>query len=185
MDDTVGCQAGQFFTGYTFHGFRAPIRTYIREYLCTIGQQVSEQHCYTVTSIVFGSHYECFTNTVPVERSVEQCFRIVTVRIKVCPLALSLEAGSDSIVSQSFFLESHFFQFRVSGHQVTHDDHHLHDKFPISIFLFAVFAFLRAVLEVFSFIYFAVFFSPCHCFGIFFVVIDTFFHAADDFRQVN
>ena len=28
-------------------------------------------------------------------------------------------------------------------------------------------------------------FCPCHCFFIFFVVIDTFFHAADDFCQVD
>ena len=28
----------QFFAGYTFHSFGAPVSTYIREYLSTVGQ---------------------------------------------------------------------------------------------------------------------------------------------------
>ena len=38
VDNTVGGQPCQFFAGYTFHSFGAPVSTYIREYLSTVGQ---------------------------------------------------------------------------------------------------------------------------------------------------
>ena len=145
---------------------------------------MSEQHSYAVAGIVLGSYDKCFTDTVPVKRSIEQSFRIVTVRIEVCPLALSLETGCNGIVSQGFFLESHFFQFGISGHQVAHDNRHLYNEFPISIFLFTGFTFFRTVLEVFTFVCLAIFFSPGHGFGVFFVVIDAFVHSTDDFCEV-
>ena len=67
VDNTVGGQPCQFFAGYTFHSFRAPVSTDVREDLCAVGQQMAEEHSHAVASIVFGSHNVSFTQTVPVE----------------------------------------------------------------------------------------------------------------------
>ena len=67
MNNTISSHTCQFLTRNTFHSLRTPISTYIRENLCTIRQQMTEQHSYTITSIILSGHYICFTNTIPVE----------------------------------------------------------------------------------------------------------------------
>ena len=98
MDNTIGSQSGQFFTRDTFYGFRTPISTYIGEDLCPVGEQVTEKHSHPIASIIFRSHDICFPNAIPVEGCIQLGFRIVSVRVKVSPLALSLETGSYRIM---------------------------------------------------------------------------------------
>ena len=183
MDNTILCQSGQFLTGHTFHCFRAPIGTYVRENLCTVSQQMAEEHSYSVAGIIFSSQYVSFTNTVPVERSIQQGFREVTVRVEVRPLTLSLETSRNSIVTKCFFLESHFLQLRITFHQVAHDNGHLHNEIPVGIF-FRTCLSLGFYIEILSFVFLAIFFSPSHRFGVFFLIVNSFRHTANDFRQI-
>ena len=146
---------------------------------------MAEEHGHAVAGIVLGSHHIGFTDAVPVERGIEQRFGIIAVGIEVGPLTLSLEAGGNGIVAQRLFLEAHLTQLGVALHQVAHDDHHLHDKFPVGILLFAGLALLGTILEVLAFVHLAIFLGPGHCLGIFFLVVDALRHAADDFGQVD
>ena len=183
MDNTILCQSGQLLTSHTFHSFRAPISTYVRENLCTISQQMAEEHSYSVAGIIFSSQYVSFTNTVPVERSIQQGFREVTVRVEVRPLTLSLETSRNSIVTKCFFLESHFLQLRITFHQIAHDNGHLHNEIPVSIF-FRTCLSLGFYIEILSFVFLAIFFSPSHRFGVFFLIVNSFSHTTNDFCQI-
>ena len=183
MDNTISCQTGQFFTRNTFHSFRTPICTHVREYLCTVCQQMAEEHGYTVAGIIFSSYYVCFTDAVPVKRSIQQSFGVVTIRIKIRPLALSLETGGNGIVSKCFFLESHFTKFRIALHKVAHNDSHLHNEFPIFVFLLTSLG-LCGDIEILALIFLAILFCPCHGFSELFLIIDTFSHTTDNFSQV-
>ena len=118
---------------------------------------MAEQHGHAVAGIVLGSHHIGFTDAVPVERGIEQRFGIIAVGIEVGPLALSLEAGGNGIVSQRLFLEAHLTQLGVAPHQVAHDNHHLHDELPVGILLFAGLALLGTILEVLAFVHLAIF----------------------------
>ena len=144
---------------------------------------MSEQHCNTIASIVFSSHYISLANTVPVERSVEQSLREVSVRIEVGPLALSLETGGYRIMSKGLFLESKFSQFGITGHQVTHDYSLLDNEFPVFVFLFASLYLFRNII-VMAFVLLAVFLCPCHSLFKLIFVIDTLCHATDNFSKV-
>ena len=183
MDNAISCQTGQFFTRNTFHCFRTPICTHVREYLCTVCQQMAEEHGYAVAGIIFSSYYVCFTDTVPVKRSIQQSFGVVTIRIKIRPLALSLETGGNGIVSKCLFLESHFAKFRITLYQVAHDKSHLHNKLPIFVFLLTGLG-LCGDIEILALIFLAILFCPCHRFSKLFFIIDTFSHATDNFSQV-
>ena len=59
------------------------------------------------------------------------------------------------------------------------------NEFPVGILLLAGLALFGAVLEVLALIALAIFFGPCHSLGIFLVVIDAFFHAAEQLGFVN
>ena len=87
-------------------------------------------------------------------------------------------------MTDCFFEETHFAEFGIALHQVAHDEGHLYYKFPVGILASAVLLFFGAVL-VPALIYLTIFFSPRHCLGILFVVVNTFFHAAKDFRFVH
>ena len=184
MDHTACSETCQFLASYTLHSFRAPVCTNVREHLSATSQQLTEQHCHSVASIVFSSNYICFADTVPVECTTHQRFSKVTVWLPVSPLALALETGCDSVVADCFFQESLFAEFRVALHQVANDESHLHYEFPVSILTCAVFLLFRTVL-VPTFVHLAPLFSPSHCLFVFFVVVDTFFHTAEDFCFVH
>ena len=85
---------------------------------------------------------------------------------------------------QSLFLKSEFFQFRVSLHQIAHDDCHFHNELPVLIFLCTGLRFFRYI-KVIALILFAVFFSPSHCLGILFLIIDSFGHTTNNLCQIN
>ena len=71
------------------------------------------------------------------KRRIQDCFREITIGHVVCPLSLSLETTGNSVVPHSFFLESHFCQFRIADHQVTEYQSHLHYVLPTFVFLLA------------------------------------------------
>ena len=179
MNHTACSKSSQFLTSDALHSFRAPICTNVREHLSTTSHQIAKQHSYSVASIILCSQYVCLANTVPVECTTHQCFCEVAIRLPVCPLALSLETASYCIVADSFFFVAHLEQFRIALHQVAHDQGHFHHKLPVGILLFACLLTVLAVL-VPAFVCLTIFLGPCHRLFVFFVVIDTFFHTAQD-----
>ena len=146
---------------------------------------MAEEHGYAVAGIVFSGEHERLADTVPVEVGVVKCLCIVAIGIEVGPLALTLESSGDCIVAECFLFEAHFLELGVAYHEVAHDDGHLHHEFPVGIFLLAGLALFGTVLEVIALVALGVSLGPCHCALILLVVVDTFGHAADDFREVN
>ena len=69
-------------------------------------------------------------------------------------------------------------------HQVTHDDSHLHDEFPVSILLLTGLC-LFIVSDVLTLIAHTVLAGPCHSLLVLHRVVDTLSHTADDFCKVN
>ena len=69
-------------------------------------------------------------------------------------------------------------------HKIHDDQRHLHDKFPICIFLGASLLFFRAVF-VPAFVDFTVFLYPSHRFLKFFGVVNTFVHPAQNLYFVH
>jgi len=99
----------------------------------------------------------------------------------VCPLTLSLKTGRNSIVSERFFLEAHFEQFGVTNHQIAHDDSHLHDIFPQSVFFGACFLYFRFIC-VRAFL--AVCLRPRKSLRILRLIVYPFVHAADNLCHI-
>ena len=171
-------------SGDALNSFGTPVGTYVGKYLSCIRNQFSEQHCYAVQRVVFSCHNECFANTVPVERSIQYCFGKVTVWHKVGPLALSLKSSRNGVMSQCFFLKTQITKFRISNHQVAHNDGHFYNKFPFFIKLFARFLFVGFV-GIFTFVRFAILLGPFDCFFEFFRIKNVQLYAAVDFTHVD
>ncbi len=184
MDYAAGGTSGQLTSGHTPDGFRTPVGAHVGEDLRGVGEQMAEQHGHTVERIVFRGHDIGLTYAVPVERSVEQSFGEVAVGIEVGPLTLALESGQQSVVAESFFLESGFEQTWVALHQVAHDHGHLHHKLPVAVLGGAGFLLFRDV-DVLAFVHLAVLFGPCHGAGEFLFIVYAFGHTAHDLGHVH
>ena len=171
------CLSFQLIAACRFlHCLRAPVCTNVCKNLRGIGKQLVEQHSKAVEYIVLGREDIGLSCSVPVKGGVEHCFRIVTVGIEVCPLSLSLEAGSDGIVANLFFFAA-LRQIVVSVHQVLDDAHHLYNEFPVRILcVAALLQLFRILVKAFN----TFFFCPCKRLLIFSLIIDAFCHTADD-----
>ncbi len=97
---------------------------------------------------------------------------------------LALESGQQSVVAESFFLESGFEQTWVALHQVAHDHGHLHHKLPVAVLGGAGFLLFRDV-DVLAFVHLAVLFGPCHGAGEFLFIVYAFGHTAHDLSHVH
>ena len=185
VDNAAGGAAFEFQARHALHGFWAPIGAHVAEYLCAPREQVAEKHGHAVERIVLGGKRERLAAAVPVERRVEQRLGEVAVGVKVCPLALPLEACGNGVVPQRLLLEPEFFEFRVAQHEVAHDERHLHHKFPVAVLFLARLTLFGAVFEVVAFVGHAVLFRPGIGACIFFGVVDALGHAADNFGEVD
>ena len=144
-----------------------------------------EEHSHAVACVVLGSECDRLAQTVPIERGVHECFRIVAVRVEVGPLALALETACDGVVSDSLLLIAELGETRVAVHEVLHDDHHLHDELPVLVLLLACLCLLGAVSDVLALVGHAVLACPLHSLLKLYVVVDAFCHAADDLGEVD
>ncbi len=162
--------------GRFLHCLRTPVCTNIGKNLRRIGKQFIKEHSKAVEHIVLSRQDIGLSCSVPVKGGIEHCFRIVAVRIEVCPLSLSLEAGSDGIVANLFFFAA-FRQIVISVHQVFDDAHHLYNEFPVRILcVAALLQLFRILVKAFD----TFFFCPCKRLLIFCLIIDAFCHTADD-----
>ena len=87
-------------------------------------------------------------------------------------------------MADSLFRITQLAELGIALHKVAHDERHLHNEFPIGILAGAVLLLFGAIL-IPTFVHLAIFFSPSHRLGIFFVVVNTFFHAAKNFCFVH
>ena len=163
----------------------APVCADIGEHLAAAGQQMAEKHRNTVASVILGGQDECFADAVPVERSVHQRLGIVSVRLPVGPLTLSLETAGDGIVAERLFLEAHLAQTGITLHKVADNECHLDDEFPVGVLLLACFLLLGTILEILALIGLAVFFCPGHSLGILLMIVDSFIHATQNLCLVD
>ena len=184
MNHTARSQTCQFLASYTLYSLGAPVCTNVGEHLAATGQQLAEEHCHGIACIVFGSNNISLADTVPVEGAAKQSLGEVTVGLPVGPLTLSLETCRNSIVADSLFLEAHLAELGIAQHQVANDEGHLHYKFPVGILACTVLLLLGTVF-VPTLVHLTVFLCPSHSLGILLVVVDTLFHAAEDFCLVH
>ena len=184
VNHTVGGNTFKFLSGHTLHGLGTPVGTYIGEHLCLLREQVHEEHGHTVEGIVLSGYDDGLAAAVPVETGVEQGFAEVTVGLPVGPLALTLETAGNGVVAQRFLGESHFAEAGIALHQVAHDEVHLRHEFPILVLFLAGLLLFGAVL-VPPFVHLAVGIHPCLGLDVFFLVVDAFVHAAQDFGLIH
>ena len=173
--------AFHFVAGRLLHRLRAPVGTHIRENLRPVGQKLHEQHAQAVEHIVFRRQHVRLARAVPVKGGVQHGLREIRVGIKIRPLALSLEAGRDGVVSHHFFLAT-LRKLFVSVHQILDDAHHLHDELPVLILLLSVFLHrLRVLVKALD----AVCLRPGQRLFKLRLIVDALRHAADDFHLVH
>ena len=99
----------------------------------------------------------------------------------VCPLTLSLEACGNGIVTCHFFLSA-LGKILVAVHKILDDNHHLDRELPILFLLLVRLSYKFGVLvkslgTMLS--------CPLVCLLIFFLIVDVFFHSAENFNLVN
>src|SRR5258708_3084409 len=98
----------------------------------------------------------------------------------VGPLALSLKARHDGIVTECLFTETTFGQTRVTHHQVPHNYRALYYEVPFPIFAFTT-AWLIVVVSAFD----TIRRSPRMSGLELFLIIDFFFHAAGQLGHIH
>ncbi len=99
----------------------------------------------------------------------------------VCPLTLTLEACGNSVVTCHLFLSA-LGKILVAVHEILDDAHHLDRELPILFFLLVGFFYEVGVLIKSLG---AMLLCPLVSLLVFFLVIDVFFHSAEDFNLVN
>ena len=100
----------------------------------------------------------------------------------VGPLALTLEACGDGIVTLRLFAVADFSELVIADHQVAGDECHFDRIAPFGVEL------LTAALRLFTVVIFAfwtVVFDPCEGLIKFSLVVDAFAHAADKLSHVD
>ena len=182
MDKTVRVSGVSFnlITGHPFNRLPAPVGADVREHRGPSCQLLLEQHAEAVQHIIFGGKDVGFPRSVIVKGSGEEGFRIVAVGIEIRPLALSLEAAGDRIMSQRFFGEF-LSQLLIAAHQVFDDHVHFDRELPLLVLHLAGFLDPVGILvKAFP----AFFFGPGEGSLILFFVVDSLTHAADDFHLI-
>src|SRR5689334_1731264 len=92
------------------NGVGAPVSSNVGEELRGAGQQVTEQHRGSVERIVLRGADEGLPDAVPVERGAEDGFEKIPVRKMVGPLALSLKARCERVMSLRLLPITHLGQ---------------------------------------------------------------------------
>ena len=141
-----------------------------------MGQQSHKQHTQTVQHIVLGCQSIRLTCTLIVKAGAQQCFRIVTVRPMIGPLSLSLETACDGIVTNHLFFAS-FGQILITCHQILDDTIHLNSELPL---LFLLLICKTNEIRVVITAHLTVLLGPCKSLLILFLVVNTFFHSAQN-----
>ena len=131
------CNALQIIAGCFLDSIRAPVCTNICEDLCTAGKKLHKQHAKAVEGIILCCQNIRLSCTVPVKGRIAECLCEISVRIEISPLSLSLETGSDGIMSNSL-LFSAFRKIFISIHQILDDTHHFDDELPVTLLLLVV-----------------------------------------------
>ena len=182
MDDPVRCLPAELLARDALDRLGAPEGSDVGKDLCGAGEQVPKEHTRRVQVVVFRREDVRLSDSVPVKTGGEDRFHEVPVGHEIGPLTLTLEPCRDCVVTERLLTVAEFREPRITHHEISRDERHLHDRLPVGIQLFPAASGLRGV-RIGSFG--TVGFGPGQRRLVLVRIVDLEVHATDELAHVH